>query len=185
MDLFEELRAVALKQSREGEFPVWLLADVLEIANTPARYADKVRLVETLVVQIADYDPYAGTGCFGTAVDAGTIQATLHQIQRSDLGSHNKRCELLACCQFFRDNMKNLPKAAEYIKQKLCLDDYESCNRFRIYKESGGKNIPPYHDPTDVDEVQKALRCLERSKGLNEDKLLTCDQKISEGDQPS
>lgn len=66
--------------------------------------------------------------------------------------------------------MIDLPKAAEYIKNKLCLDDYESCNRFRIYKESVGEKIPPYHDPTDIDEVKKIMQCLERSmssKGIN------------------
>ena len=30
MDLFEKLRAVALTQSKDGKFPVWLLADILE-----------------------------------------------------------------------------------------------------------------------------------------------------------
>jgi hypothetical protein len=166
MDRFEELRAVALKQSTEGEFPVWLLADVLGIAGSPDRYADKIHLVEILIAQIGAYDPYAGAGCFGTSIGVGTIQATLYQIQHPD--SHKKTCELFAYCQFFSDNMKNLPKAAEYIKHKLCLDDYESCNRFKIYRESGGKNILPYHDPTDVEEVKKALQCLERSRSSND-----------------
>ena len=185
MDLFEKLRAVALKQSKDGEFPVWLLADILEIADAPDSFADKVHLVEILIAQIGDYDPYAGAGCFGTSVGAGAIQATLHQIQHNDLSSHEKKCELFAYCQFFSDNMKNLPKAAEYIKQKLCLDDYESCNRFRIFKESGGENIPPYHDPTDVDEVKKALQCLEKNRSSNDNNLRPCDQKLSKGDKPN
>jgi hypothetical protein len=160
MDLFENLRAVALQQSRDGEFPVWILADILQIASNPARYADQVHLVEILITQIGDYDPYAGAGCFGTSIGSGTIQATIHQIQ-NNVGGPDKRCELLACCQFFGDNMKNLPKAAEYIKNKLCLGDYESCNRFRIYKESGGANVQPYYDPVDAEEVKKALQCLQ------------------------
>jgi len=76
-------------------------------------------------------------------------------------------CEIMACCQFFKDNMGSFPKTAEYIKQKLCLGDYESCNRFRIYKEFGGENIPPDLDPVDTEEVKKVMQCL-RNKQLSE-----------------
>ena len=96
MDLFEELRAVALVQSKEGEFPVWLLADILEIAGAPDHHSDQVHLVETLITQISDYDPYAGAGCFGTSVGIGTIQATLHQIEHQDHTNGKKTCELFA-----------------------------------------------------------------------------------------
>jgi hypothetical protein len=76
-------------------------------------------------------------------------------------------CEIMACCQFFNDNMGSFPKTAAYIKQKLCLGDYESCNRFRIYKEFGGENIPPDLDPVDTEEVKKVMQCL-RNKQLSE-----------------
>lgn len=69
-------------------------------------------------------------------------------------------CDLTEACQFFKDNMKDLPKAAEYIKNKLCFGDYESCSRFRMYREYGGENIPPYLNPDDTEEVKKAARCL-------------------------
>lgn len=69
-------------------------------------------------------------------------------------------CDLIEGCQFFNDNMENLPKAAEYIKNKLCLGDYQSCSRFRIYQEYGGENLPPYLDPVDVEQVRKAAQCL-------------------------
>jgi hypothetical protein len=74
-------------------------------------------------------------------------------------------CELMDCCQFFNDNMKNLPKTAEYIKAKLCFGDFECCNRFRIYKEFGRDNIPFGLDPFDVEEVKKIIQCL-RNKQL-------------------
>jgi hypothetical protein len=73
-------------------------------------------------------------------------------------------CELMEGCQFFNDNMKSLPKTAEYIKIKLCLGDYESCSRFRIYQEYGGENIPPYLDHGDAEEVRKATQCLRKKK---------------------
>ncbi len=80
MNLFEKLKAVALKQSEVGEFPNWLTADVLTIASHPERYANKSDLVETLITQIVNYDPYAGAGCFDISVEAETIVATIRQI---------------------------------------------------------------------------------------------------------
>ena len=73
-------------------------------------------------------------------------------------------CELTECCQFFADKMESFPKAAEYIKLKLCLGDYASCNRFKIYKEFGGENIPLGLDPDDTEEVQKILLCLRKKR---------------------
>jgi hypothetical protein len=73
-------------------------------------------------------------------------------------------CELMACCQFFKDNMKGLPTAADFIKKKLCLDDYESCSRFKIYKKFGRENIPHYLDPDDTEQVKKAMQCLRKKQ---------------------
>lgn len=76
-------------------------------------------------------------------------------------------CELTACCQFFNDNMKNMPKTEEYIKKRLCFSNFELCNRFRIYKEFGGENIPPGLDPDDTEEVKKIIQCLKKSGQLS------------------
>ena len=70
-------------------------------------------------------------------------------------------CELLACCQFFNDNMNNMPRTEEYIKKRLCFGDYESCNRFKIYKGLGGEDIPREFDP-DAQEVEKIINCLRK-----------------------
>jgi hypothetical protein len=75
-------------------------------------------------------------------------------------------CELLACCQFFNDKMKNMPNATDYIKKRLCFGDYASCNRYKIYKEHGGESIPSHFDP-DSEEVEKIIQCL-RQKQLND-----------------
>lgn len=77
-------------------------------------------------------------------------------------------CEIMACCQFFADNMKTFPKTAEYIKKRLCFGDYESCNRFRIYKKFGGENIPPDLDPDDTEEVRKVIECLQEKQESEE-----------------
>ena len=42
-------------------------------------------------------------------------------------------CEILNCCRFFDEKMRDLPKTTAYIKQRMCLDDYRSCSRFRIF----------------------------------------------------
>lgn len=72
-------------------------------------------------------------------------------------------CQLLDCCQFFKD-LVNFPRTAEYIRQKLCLGDYESCSRFRIFKGYKGKDALLYLDPGDEEAVKKAIRCLQRKQ---------------------
>jgi len=81
MDLFEELRTVAIQQNLVGDFPAWLLADVLAIADDPGKYGEAIPLVETLITQIREYDPFAGTGCFDMSVGIGHIQATIRRIR--------------------------------------------------------------------------------------------------------
>ena len=73
-------------------------------------------------------------------------------------------CELTECCKFFIDNMKSMPKSEEYIKKRLCFGDYASCNRYKIYKEFGGKNIPLGLNPDDTEEVKKIILCLRKKK---------------------
>lgn len=73
-------------------------------------------------------------------------------------------CELIDCCQFFSDNMKDLPKAAEYIRSKLCLAEYQMCNRYQIYKEYGSSPPSPYLNAADSEVVKKALHCLQQKR---------------------
>ncbi|MGB9082885.1 MAG: hypothetical protein WCD00_16435 [Desulfuromonadaceae bacterium] len=62
--------------------------------------------------------------------------------------------------------MESFPKSADYIIQKLCIGDHTACNRFKIYKEFGGKDIPPGLDPDDTEEVKKIIQCLRKKQGL-------------------
>jgi len=79
-DLFARLKETALQEHQSGEFPSWLLSEVLSIADNADGYRGKVDLVQMLIEQIGDFDPYAGTGCFGTSVGAETIRATIGKI---------------------------------------------------------------------------------------------------------
>lgn len=81
MDLFAMLRKTVIQQSKTGEFPSWLLAEILEIAVTPERYRAQAPLVETLIELIKDYDPYAGSGCFSSNVGIATLQAAIRNIK--------------------------------------------------------------------------------------------------------
>jgi len=80
MDLFRRLAAAATRQSEEADLPSSLLADIMEIAGAPERHAAHTELIELLIEQVENFDSYAGAGCFGDAVSAGTIQATLRRI---------------------------------------------------------------------------------------------------------
>lgn len=73
-------------------------------------------------------------------------------------------CEILDCCQFFNDNMKNLPKTAEYIKDKVCFDDFESCSRFKMYKAAGEGAAPLDLYPDDTEDVKKVMTCLQKKQ---------------------
>lgn len=72
-------------------------------------------------------------------------------------------CELFECCQFFKDNMKELPKTAEYIQERVCFGDYLSCKRYRIYQQLACENLTPCLD-ADVEAVQKMTQCLRSRK---------------------
>ncbi|MDD2365860.1 MAG: hypothetical protein PHN84_06815 [Desulfuromonadaceae bacterium] len=80
MDLFEELRATALRQHEEGELPKWLIKDIFTIADKPEQYFSKSPLVKLLANQIDNFDAYAGAGCFDVSVSAETIRATINKI---------------------------------------------------------------------------------------------------------
>lgn len=71
---------MAKRQSEEGDFPLWLLTDVLAIAGDARRFAGETDLVKLLVRQVAQFDTYAGAGCFDDSVSADTIATTIREI---------------------------------------------------------------------------------------------------------
>ena len=77
-------------------------------------------------------------------------------------------CELLACCQFFKDKMNGLPNAADYIKKKLCLDDYHSCKRYQAYLGMGEGGAAMICFSDDVEDAKKAMNCLHNRKLIPE-----------------
>ena len=69
-------------------------------------------------------------------------------------------CEILNCCRFFDEKMRDLPKTTAYIKQKMCLDDYRSCSRFRIFNKLREGQIPLELHPDDMEEAKRVMQCL-------------------------
>jgi hypothetical protein len=81
MTPFEHLLLIARLQHEENDFPTYLLGEVedLLVAGT---LAGRETLVEELTTQIENFDPYAGTGCFGESCSAATIAATLRKVKK-------------------------------------------------------------------------------------------------------
>jgi len=78
--LFDELRQEILHQQEQGDFPEWIVADILAIAGRPELYMHREEHVRALIDQIRGYDPYAGAGCFSTSCNLETIRRTLHRL---------------------------------------------------------------------------------------------------------
>jgi hypothetical protein len=74
-------------------------------------------------------------------------------------------CKLMACCRFFIDNMKYLPRSAEYIRNKLCLGDYEACARFQAYRQLGQGKVPEDLYPFEAAEIKLVMECLQERQG--------------------
>ena len=77
-------------------------------------------------------------------------------------------CELLACCQFFKDKMNDLPKSADYIRKKLCLDDYKSCKRYQAYVSMGKEQASLISFSDEVEDAKKAMNCLHNSRSKSD-----------------
>jgi hypothetical protein len=81
-------------------------------------------------------------------------------------------CEKRHNCEFFSEIMVNMPKSSNYIKEKYCLGHYESCARYRIYKEFGEELIPDRLLPSDADflfSIQQSWCAPRWIKGNDED----------------
>jgi hypothetical protein len=56
--------------------------------------------------------------------------------------------------------MKGMPRTAAYIREKLCLNDYPSCARYRILKALGEDSVPLELHPDDTAEFKKIVKCV-------------------------
>ena len=70
-------------------------------------------------------------------------------------------CDLSDTCIFFNDKMPDMPAVAGFLKEKYCHGKFDSCARFRIYREFGREHVPSSLFPNEeemVPEIAVELR---------------------------
>ncbi|KAB0669069.1 hypothetical protein F6V30_14660 [Oryzomonas sagensis] len=71
-------------------------------------------------------------------------------------------CEIFKCCKFFNDVIPEMPKSADYIKNKYCLGDNSSCARYRAYKDNSGcvnaAAVPFFFLADDAREIERCMK---------------------------
>jgi hypothetical protein len=81
MDILSRLIEAAGKGHNDGDLPLEIVAEVQMLISQPAGLAGKEALIETLIVLIEDYDPYAGVGCFGSGSSLVDIRKALQALK--------------------------------------------------------------------------------------------------------
>jgi hypothetical protein len=82
MTVFEELHHEVLHLHENDDFPEWLIPDILRIAENPGQFSSRERSVKTLLMQVRDFDPSAGAGCFSESFSLEDIKRTLQLLMR-------------------------------------------------------------------------------------------------------
>jgi hypothetical protein len=61
-------------------------------------------------------------------------------------------CDLIGSCFFFNEQLIDMTHTTEYLKEKYCKRDYDSCARYGIAKLYGQDKVPKYLFPNDMFE---------------------------------
>ncbi len=64
-------------------------------------------------------------------------------------------CERLNVCPFFAGSMQNMPRVAEMMKKRYCLEDKTACARYML--ASAGIAVPKDLFPHDLDRARMLL----------------------------
>lgn len=78
MELLQHIRAAVRAAHDERDLPLEFLAAVEGLDTLPPH--GDTSLLETLLLQLQEYDPYAGCGCFGGGTTPAAIQDTLNRL---------------------------------------------------------------------------------------------------------
>lgn len=81
MNPFVRLLRSARQQHEENHFPAELLGEVQQLVANADALAGREAQIAELAARIEDFDPYAGTGCFGEAASAAEIAALLKRLR--------------------------------------------------------------------------------------------------------
>ncbi|MBN2081151.1 hypothetical protein JW859_02970 [bacterium] len=66
-------------------------------------------------------------------------------------------CECLAKCPFFNDKMQGMDGTATMVKRRYCLDNYENCARYIVFKQLGREKVPADLFPIQKDRLPAIL----------------------------
>ncbi|MBB5021417.1 GSU3529 family protein [Desulfurispira natronophila] len=80
MSVFEELEQTLQYKWEHEDFPDFLVEAVRSVACNPEVYGDREEIVETLLMQVEEYETYAESGCCKTAFDSEDIKVTLQRL---------------------------------------------------------------------------------------------------------
>lgn len=81
MELLERLIETARRQHEEADLPGWIVEEITALRAASAPAHGRHDLFALLLLQLEDFDSYAGAGCFGGAVSAAAIAATLDRVR--------------------------------------------------------------------------------------------------------
>ena len=77
----ELMNRVLIAARSHEDLPETVTDQIVRLAQLPERLAGRGHLLQTLLDQLADYDPYAGVGCFGSGTTLEQIRQTLAEIR--------------------------------------------------------------------------------------------------------
>ncbi len=72
---------VLIAARSHDELPETVTAEIVGLALLPERLAGKGDLLQRLLDQLNDYDPYAGVGCFGNGTTLEEIRLTVARLK--------------------------------------------------------------------------------------------------------
>jgi hypothetical protein len=64
-------------------------------------------------------------------------------------------CDLCNSCFFFNEQKLDMPRTAEFLKDKYCKRDFAGCARFLVSKSYGKDRVPESLYPNDTFETLK------------------------------
>ena len=94
MDHFHRLAEAIRKEHEQGELPDYLVAPLQKVIENAEHYQNRLDLVDRLVEQLSDLDPYSDCGCFGEGYTVSDLITTLKKLDIEVVGATPSQCSL-------------------------------------------------------------------------------------------
>jgi len=66
-------------------------------------------------------------------------------------------CPSLKVCPFFNHKMKDMPSAAELLKDRYCRGNYLNCARYMVASKLGKEKVPADLFPGQIDRAKEII----------------------------